>query len=236
MKVISFSICPFVQRVTALLVAKRLDYDIEFIDLSDKPQWFLDISPSGQVPVLVTDNGTPLFESEAIVEYLEEAYSPLQPHVTFEQKALNRAWCYLAAKHYLVQCSAQRSADKSTLQERSEKLNQLFDKVEKQLGNQCYFNSDSVGVVDIAWLVLLHRAKIIEEKTGYDFIGDRPKLKRWQTTLLVNELAEESVAEDFEDKFCDFYLSKETYLGRLSRDKTRYPPTSSSHPRGGSCC
>ncbi|HCH25399.1 MAG TPA: glutathione S-transferase, partial [Oceanospirillaceae bacterium] len=34
LKIISFTICPFVQRVTALLEAKKLAYDIEFISLS----------------------------------------------------------------------------------------------------------------------------------------------------------------------------------------------------------
>jgi len=86
MKVISFKICPFVQRVTALLEAKGITYDIEFISLSDKPDWFLEISPNGQVPVLVTDDGTALFESDAIVEYIEEAHPPLEPGVSPEQK------------------------------------------------------------------------------------------------------------------------------------------------------
>lgn len=54
-KVVSFKICPFVQRVTALLEAKHIPYEIEFISLSDKPQWFLDISPNAQVPVLITE-------------------------------------------------------------------------------------------------------------------------------------------------------------------------------------
>ena len=66
MKIVSFKICPFVQRVTALLEAKTIDYELEFIDLKNKPQWFLDISPHGQVPVLITDHGMPLFESDAI--------------------------------------------------------------------------------------------------------------------------------------------------------------------------
>lgn len=216
MKVISFTICPFVQRVTALLAAKAIDYDIEFISLNNKPDWFLELSPNGQVPVLVTDSGVALFESEAIVEYLEEAYLPLQKNISFEQKALNRAWCYLAAKHYLVQCSAQQSSDKKILKERSQKLNKLFDKVENQLGDTRYFNSNNLSVVDIAWLVLLHRAKIIEDKSGYDFIGNRPKLKRWQSALLATSLVERSVAEDFNEKFSDFYLSEKTYLGQLS--------------------
>ena len=67
MKVVSFKVCPFVQRVTALLELKQLAYDIEYIDLSDKPQWFLDVSPHGQVPILILDDERVLFESEAIV-------------------------------------------------------------------------------------------------------------------------------------------------------------------------
>ena len=119
MKIISFKICPFVQRVTALLEAKGVSYELEYIDLNNKPQWFLDISPSGQVPVLITDQGQALFESEAIVEYLEEVFPALEPENSPEDKAINRAWSYLAAKNYLVQCSAQRSPDKSVLEARS---------------------------------------------------------------------------------------------------------------------
>ena len=43
MKIVSFKICPFVQRVTALLETKGVDYEIEYIDLSNKPQWFVTV-------------------------------------------------------------------------------------------------------------------------------------------------------------------------------------------------
>ncbi len=214
MKIISFKICPFVQRVTALLEAKGIQYDLEFISLSDKPQWFLDISPNGQVPVLIADNGKVLFESDAIVEYLEEAYPPLQNEIAPEDKAINRAWSYLASKNYLVQCSAQRSPDQIVLEERTNKLGKAFDKVENKLGDTPFFGGDTIGMVDIAWLTLLHRAEIIERRTGYDFVGDRPKLKRWQKQIMQTGLAEKSVAKDFEDAFATFYLSDKTYLGR----------------------
>ena len=214
MKVVSFKICPFVQRVTALLEAKAIKYDIEFIDLSEKPQWFLEISPNGQVPVLITDGGEALFESDAIVEYLEEAYPALQPGISLETKARNRAWSYLATKNYLVQCRAQRSPDESTLEERSRKLGAAFDKMERQLGETPYFGGQSIGMVDVAWLTLLHRADVIERKTRYDFIGNRPKLKKWQKQLLRTGLAGRSVPPDFEEAFSAFYLSDQTFLGR----------------------
>lgn len=214
MKVVSFKICPFVQRVTATLEAKNIDYELEFISLSDKPGWFLDISPNGQVPVLITDGGTAIFESDAIVEYLEEAYPPLQPGITPEERATNRAWSYLASKNYLVQCGAQRSPDRDVLAERSAKLGKAFDRIEKQLGDTPFFAGDKIGMVDIAWLTLLHRADIVEKRSGYDFIGDRSKLKTWQKQLMDTGLAEKSVAPDFEDAFASFYLSDQTFLGR----------------------
>ncbi len=214
MKVVSFKICPFVQRVTALLEAKNIAYELEFIDLSDKPQWFLDISPHGQVPVLITEEGRALFESDAIVEYIEERYPALQPKLSLEDKAENRAWSYLASKNYLVQCGAQRSADETTLQERSQKLGQAFDRIEKKLGDTPFFGGETIGMVDIAWLPLLHRANIIEHRSGYDFVGDRPKLKNWQHHLMETGVAEKSVASDFEDAFSAFYLSDQTFLGR----------------------
>ena len=214
MKIVSFKICPFVQRVTALLEAKGIPYELEYISLSDKPQWFLDISPNGQVPVLITDRGRALFESDAIVEYLEEAYPALQPDISLEDKAANRAWSYLATKNYLVQCSAQRSPDAQVLKERTGKFGKAFDKMERQLGDTRFFGGDTMGMVDIAWLPLLHRADIINRHSCYDFIGDHPKLKKWQKEILAADIVEKSVAVDFEDAFSNFYLSDQTFLGR----------------------
>jgi glutathione S-transferase len=88
-KIVSFTICPFVQRVTAALEARNLPYEIEYISLKEKPQWFLDISPNGQVPVMVTQSGVSLFELDAIVEFIEDEYGPLEQGVSNEQKAFH---------------------------------------------------------------------------------------------------------------------------------------------------
>ncbi len=221
MKIVSFKICPFVQRVTALLEAKGVEYDLEFISLSDKPQWFLDISPNAQVPLLITDEGEALFESDAIVEYIEEVYPPLHPNLTPVEKARERAWSYLATKHYLPQCGAQRSADQDILTERSQKLDKAFDTIEAQLGDTKFFAGDDIGMVDVAWLVLLHRACIIEQKSGYDFLGDRSKLKAWQNNIMRSGLPAKSVAPEFVVDFSDFYLSDQTYLGRGAAAKSK---------------
>ena len=212
-KVVSFKICPFVQRITALLEARSLPYEIEYIDLKDKPQWFLDLSPTGQVPVLVTENEQPLFESDAIAEYLDEIYTPLETDVSPEQRALNRAWSYQGSKHYLLQCSTMRSANQETLVERTEKLGKAFQKAELEINEGPFFKGSSLSNVDMAWLPLLHRAHIIKQHTGYDLLHGFPKVSAWQTEIMKTGIPEKSVSKDFENRFTGFYLSDETFLG-----------------------
>jgi glutathione S-transferase len=42
-KLISSATCPFVQRSAITLEHKHVPYEIEFVDLANKPQWFLEL-------------------------------------------------------------------------------------------------------------------------------------------------------------------------------------------------
>ena len=212
--IVSYKICPFVQRVTAALAAKSIPYEIEYISLSNKPQWFLDISPNGQVPIMVTESGTTLFESDAIIEYIDDEYGAIETGVSNEQRALDRAWSYLGSKNHLVQCGTMSSKDQATFNERSKKLISAFSKAESQLiAGTAFFKSNTLSNVDIAWLPLLHRAAIVKKITGYDFFRGLPKVQAWQKNVLATDLAKETVSTDFEQLFIDFYLTN-TYLAQ----------------------
>jgi len=66
--------------VRLALAEKELEYETEEVDLSDRPQWLLELNPpSGRVPVL--DDGFTLPESEVIMAYLDDRYPerPLLP-------------------------------------------------------------------------------------------------------------------------------------------------------------
>ncbi|KAF5729569.1 Glutathione S-transferase DHAR2 -like protein [Tripterygium wilfordii] len=65
--------CPFCQRVLLTLEEKKIPYKKHLVNLSDKPQWFLDISPEGKVPVLKVDDKW-VADSDVIVGILEEKY------------------------------------------------------------------------------------------------------------------------------------------------------------------
>ena len=215
MKIYSSPICPFVQRVNAVLEAKKLKYEVEYVDLMNLPDWFIEISPNAEVPVLVTDNNAALFESFAICEYLEEMYPPDLHPKNSEQKAIHRAWARQAVTQYLVQCSTQRSATEEILEKKTKDFVQLFAKVEKVLGDGPFFDGEELSMVDTAWIPILHRSALIKNFTGFDFLEGHPKVMQWQQALLQTDALKHSVPEMFEEYFIQFYLNEERYLGRV---------------------
>ncbi|MBT7759905.1 MAG: glutathione S-transferase family protein, partial [Rhodospirillaceae bacterium] len=74
-----------------LLRAKDVEFEVTYIDLTDKPDWFLKVSPHGKVPVLSVDED-PLFESNAIAEYLDDVVEPPKHPSDPFKRARNRAW------------------------------------------------------------------------------------------------------------------------------------------------
>ncbi|MEM7145338.1 MAG: glutathione S-transferase family protein [Verrucomicrobiota bacterium] len=217
MKVISMKICPYVQQVRALLEAKGAKYEVEHIQQGDHPrsEWLLKASPDGgEVPVLVTDEGESLFQSDTIVEYLDEVLGDPFLQGTPLERAKDKAWGRLAADNYLTQCSTQRSPDEETLEERTEDLTPLFAATEGEIGGGPYFRGEKLRMVDLSWLPILHRTSLIKKHSDYDFLAGYPKLQAWREAVLATGIHKNSVSEDFEDVFTGFYLSDETFLGR----------------------
>lgn len=218
LKIVSFRICPFVQRVTAVVELKQVDYEVEYISLAAKPDWFLTASPHGKVPILIEDQGV-LFESGPICEYVDETCGDfrLHPDDAFE-RARHRAWIELAARNYFVQCRAQRSLDAEQLAANQAELFDAFAKMEEVTSPGRYFGGGKLSMVDAAWFVLLHRAQIIYECSGFDFLAKFPRLKRWQDALLKVDALRNSAPAGFIDEFVDFYLHKGTHLGKLMEE------------------
>ena len=76
-KLISLVTCPYVQRSLITLEEKGVAYEVVHVDLQNKPPWFLALSPTGRVPVLLVREGereTVLFESAVINEYLDAGF------------------------------------------------------------------------------------------------------------------------------------------------------------------
>ena len=64
----------FARKIRILLAEKKLDYELKEVNLQNKPDYFLKISPIGKVPVFVEEDGTVIWDSTLIAEYLDETY------------------------------------------------------------------------------------------------------------------------------------------------------------------
>ncbi|CAA2967820.1 glutathione S-transferase DHAR3, chloroplastic [Olea europaea subsp. europaea] len=77
--------CPFTQRVLLTLEEKNLPYDLKLVDLANKPEWFLKVSPEGKVPLIKLDEKW-IPDSDVITQALEEKF-PEPPLATPPEKA-----------------------------------------------------------------------------------------------------------------------------------------------------
>ncbi|XP_008794549.2 probable glutathione S-transferase DHAR1, cytosolic [Phoenix dactylifera] len=66
--------CPFSQRVLLTLEEKKVPHEMKLINVENKPDWFLTMSPEGKVPVFKCDDGKWVPDSDVITQIIEEKY------------------------------------------------------------------------------------------------------------------------------------------------------------------
>lgn len=64
---------PFARKVRIVLAEKKIDYDFQPEDPWAEQSGIWQNNPLGQVPVLLLEDGTPIFDSRVIVEFLDNA-------------------------------------------------------------------------------------------------------------------------------------------------------------------
>lgn len=102
-KLYDYPQCPFCRKVRVALAEKGIQYERVFVNLRKKEQKkeeFLKLNPYGKVPVLL-DDGTVIYESSVINEYLDEKYPkpPLMPS-DVAGRARVRIWVDFCEFHF----------------------------------------------------------------------------------------------------------------------------------------
>ena len=73
MKLIASDASPFARKVRVVLAEKKIDYDMHAEDPWGDTSGIWQNNPLGQVPVLLLEDGKPIFDSRVIVEFLDNA-------------------------------------------------------------------------------------------------------------------------------------------------------------------
>ena len=185
--------------------AKDVEFEVTFINLREKPDWFLKISPHGKVPVLKVDDEI-LFESNAIAEFLDETVPPrLHPEDPI-RRARNRAWTDYVPTFASALSGMWYAGSREELEEKLAAAPRVLERVEEALARERgndgpYFNGPELSLVDAAYAPFLQRFLIVDAYVKTGLIDGFPRLRAWADALLSNETVTGAVAPQFVEEF-----------------------------------
>ena len=210
-ELISFNLCPFVQRSVITLLKKGIDFKITYIDLANKPDWFLKISPLGKVPVLRYGEEV-LFESAVINEFLDEitpnSLMPSQPL----DKAKDRSWIEYSSQVIMSQYMMSVASNEQDYQQHTEALFDKLQKLEHVVDDTNYFSGESFTLTDSALAPLFTRFQIIADRFNKNLLSDFPKLSQLAKRYLSLDYVKKSVIDDFADVYVDYLKDRNSLL------------------------
>ncbi|KAK2755758.1 hypothetical protein FQN54_005908 [Arachnomyces sp. PD_36] len=166
----------FFQRVWLALEEKKIPYQYIEVNPYNKPASLLELNPRGLVPTLSCPQSDgspnkPLYESNVVVEYLDEAYPdhgprllPTDPY----QKARTKIWIDFVTTRLLpsfyrwLQCENDNSEGGRLRETRNELQDNLKKFTAEMDPKGPFFNGEVFGMVDFTFAPWLARFELYE--------------------------------------------------------------------------
>lgn len=208
---VSHALCPYVQRAAIVLAEKNTGFDRVDIDLSNKPDWFLAISPLGKTPVLLVD-GLPIFESAVICEYLEdttdEKLHPQQPLL----RAQHRGWMEFGSALLNAIAGFYAAPDDRQLAAKAAEIRSRFQQLEGVLSTGPYFAGVRFSMVDAVFAPVLRYFDVFESIEDFGFFAETPKVRAWRAALAARPSVGLAVRPDYADLLLTFLVKRQSAL------------------------
>jgi glutathione S-transferase len=215
-KLITSTLSPYGQRVEIALIEKNIPYEKQEIDLANKPDFLAKDSPISKVPLLYVDD-KPLFESIAICEYLEEAFTqnPLHPKDLY-LRAWHRGWMefsngILASTFGLIFAQDQQSFDLK----KAEIVGKLKI-LDANLKFNPYFDGDQYSMVDICLASAFKPLTFIDKKFTLELFDLHKNVATYVEGAVTRGSVHKALSSDYEDVFKKFIEKKKSHLLTMS--------------------
>ncbi|MDQ7050759.1 MAG: glutathione S-transferase family protein [Enterobacterales bacterium] len=161
-ELISFNVCPFVQRSAIALQEKNIEFKTTYIDLKSPPDWFANVSPLGKVPVLRVGDAI-IFESAVIAEYLDEKYQPSLHPINLIAKAHHRSWTEFASDITNNMFMMLYAKTEKSFKDLQSKIKKQLHQVEQVLDKQGpLFAGEHFSIVDAAYAPIFFYKILLE--------------------------------------------------------------------------
>ena len=219
---ISHHLCPYVQRAAIAMTEKAAPFQRIDINLSAKPDWFKAISPLGKVPVLRVEEDSRehyLFESTAILEYLDEVQFPRLHPVDAITRADNRAWMEFGSRILDAIARFYTASDGAGFRLECGKLTELFAQVERRLGSGPFFNGSRFSLVDTVFGPIFRYFDVFDTIGDFGILRDKPAVGRWRQHLAQRGSVRLAVSSDYEQRLREFLILRGSYLSALLEDE-----------------
>jgi len=188
---------PYARKVRILLAEKNLPCEMKETDIMNKSPEFLQVSPIGKVPVLVDEDGTTIWDSTLIMEYLDETYPEPGFYPSDRKERLEcRKWENLAdtlADNIIFLWYQQMKGDNADPKDRAKyqaAIDRLLPVLDEKLAASSYLLGDSWTAADIAVLSALGYYSL---RFGEDWQQQYPKLGEWFKNLHERESVKSTV-------------------------------------------
>jgi glutathione S-transferase len=158
MKLIGSYTSPYVRKVRAVLAEKKIDYDF-VIDSPWLPESGVpNLNPLGKIPVLLLEDGTPLFDSRVIVEYIDAVTpnnklfpAPNRERIEVKRwEALADGICDAAATVFLEAKRPKNEQSANWIERQREKITRSLEFMSEQLGEKPFCTGTHFSLADIA--------------------------------------------------------------------------------------
>ena len=196
------------------LTEKGVAFERIDIDLANKPDWFLAISPLGKTPVLQVGD-TAIFESAVILEYLQETQpKPLHPADPL-RRAEHRAWIEFGSAVLNDIAGFYAAPDEATFKARTSQLVQRFARLEARLAASPWFDGERFSLVDAVFGPVFRYFDVFDEIADFGILRGKPKLARWRNNLAARPSVRTAVRSDYPALLRDFIDRRNSWLSGL---------------------
>jgi len=214
LKLISHKLCPYVQRAVIALAEKGVAFERIDIDLANKPDWFLALSPLGKTPVLLAGD-IPIFESAVILEYLEETQpKPLHPADPL-RRAEHRGWIEFGSTILADIAGFYAAPDQATFDARTLQLAQRFARLEARVAAAPWFDGEDFSLVDAVFGPVFRYFDGFDDIADFGILADKPKLARWRKALAARPSVRAAVSADYPTLLRAFIERRNSWLSGL---------------------
>ncbi len=208
---VSFDLCPYVQRAAIALAEKGVPFERCDVDLANKPAWFKAISPLGKVPLLQVD-GEVLFESTVIVEYLDETRGErLHPEDALV-RARHRAWMEFGSTILADIWTVETTPDGAAFDGKVRGLRGKFERLEAELGEGPWFAGRHFSLVDAVFGPVFRYFDVFDRFVDLGVFTGLPKVQAWRRALSLRPSVRGAVSQDYEPKLEAFLRRQKSWL------------------------